>query len=226
MYTSLVGILVLLVFTVLIHRGLYPSLSASRRRSAWEITEIAVLVVCLLAVPFIEFDLLWFSGWLGAYLALGILAPVLLELVARRRSLTEIGFRWPVNRKVMYIVTVLLVIYLVARLARPGFFQNFEWRHFVSNSIVFALIEETLFRGMLQTRLESLLGSLRAWILSGLFFGFYHYYVHYLGPGKTPTLEQTLALAFVTALGLLLGVIYAKTRSLLPSFLVHAVNNL
>jgi len=38
--------------------------------------------------------------------------------------------------------------------------------------------------------------------------------------------EKALSLLFITSLGLLLGVIYGNTKSLLPTFLIHAVNNL
>ncbi len=79
---------------------------------------------------------------------------------------------------------------------------------------------------MIQTRLSPLLGVARAWVVSGLFFGFYHYYVHFLVHGKAPNLENALALFFTAALGLLLGVLFKKARSLMPTFLIHAVNNL
>jgi membrane protease YdiL (CAAX protease family) len=37
--------------------------------------------------------------------------------------------------------------------------------------------------------------------------------------------EDILSLAFLTAFGMMLGVIFAKTRSLFPPFLVHAIHN-
>jgi len=39
-------------------------------------------------------------------------------------------------------------------------------------------------------------------------------------------LSILFALASLTVLGMLLGVVFAKTRSLLPSFLIHALHNL
>ena len=92
--------------------------------------------------------------------------------------------------------------------------------------LIFPLAEEILFRGLLQTRLEALLGSVWAWIGSGLLFGGYHYYTNYLLAGRLLTATDVQSLAYLTVFGMLLGVIAAKTRSLLPSFLVHAVNNL
>lgn len=152
--------------------------------------------------------------------------PILFEWILQRRSFSAIGFRMPENRRILVIVAVIVGIYLVARLAQPGFFLEFDWRRFWSNSVIFAPIEEAIFRGMIQTRLSALLDVVRAWIVSGLFFGFYHYYIHYLVKGKTPSVEEAPALVFTAVLGLLLGVVFAKTRSLLPSFLIPAVNNL
>ena len=103
---------------------------------------------------------------------------------------------------------------------------TFNWQSFLSYAVVFPFVEEVIFRGMIQTRLEAALGSVRAWILSGLFFGFHHYYVHYLVINKPLAVSDVLELVFLTIFGMLLGVIYAKTRGLLPSYLIHAINNL
>ena len=103
---------------------------------------------------------------------------------------------------------------------------TFNWQSFLSYAVVFPFVEEVIFRGMIQTRLEAALGSVRAWILSGLFFGLHHYYAHYLMIGKPLAVSDVLELIFLTAFGMLLGVIYAKTRSLLPSYLIHTINNL
>lgn len=226
MLTSIVGTLVFSAFTVLIHRGSYPMDTGLSQKPTRDVIETGLLVVILLSVPFFRVSLFWFPDWLGVYFLTGITLPILFEWILRRRSLVAIGFRWPENRRVLAIVAVLLAIYLVSRLTQPDFFDGFEWRRFWSNSVTFALIEETLFRGMIQTRLYSLIGVARAWMASGLFFGFYHYYIHYLVRGITPNLENALALLFIVALGLLLGVLFAKTKSLLPCFLIHAVNNL
>ena len=103
---------------------------------------------------------------------------------------------------------------------------QFELRDFISITIIFPFLEEVFFRGLIQTRLESALGAVRSWIVSGLLFGFFHFYLLYLVPGRAPDITEVLGLVYLTALGMLLGVVFAKTRSLLPSFIIHAVNNL
>jgi len=144
MITSIVGSLILLIFTLLVHRGPYPIQAAEAQRPGRDAVESALLAVCLLAVPFIELDLLWFSGWLGGYFVVGLVTPILFEWILRRRSFSGIGFRMPENRRVLVIVAIIMGIYLASRLAQPGFFFEFDWRRFWSNSVIFALIEETI----------------------------------------------------------------------------------
>ncbi|GAB4506410.1 MAG: hypothetical protein Kow00123_05480 [Anaerolineales bacterium] len=229
MGTSIALIAIHTVFIVLLHRGRYPAALTRAARPSREYLEVALVVFGLLIVPFVRFRFLWWSGWLSAYLVFLVLLPPVMEWMVRRRPLAAIGFRLPQNRRAMILVAVVLGLYLVARLAWPqvqGRGYTFDLRAFVSNSIVFAFLEEATFRGVIQTRLESAMGATRAWAASGLIFGFYHYYVHYLVPGKPVAPSDALALLSLAVLGMLLGVVFAKTRSLLPSFLIHAVHNL
>lgn len=217
------------MFIVLIHRGRYSAALAPTRRPVREYVEVAFVVLALLIVPFIKFNMLWFSGWLSAYLVFLVLAPLVMEWLVRRRSLAVIGFRMPQNGRGLTLVAVVSGLYLVARLAWPlaqGRAYQFDLQSFISNSILFAFLEEAMFRGVIQTRLESALGAVRSWVLSGLFFGFYHLYVHYLVRGQAVAVVDMLSLASLAVLGMLLGVVFAKTRSLLPSFVIHALHNL
>jgi membrane protease YdiL (CAAX protease family) len=229
MITSIVSTLVFLVFILLIHRGEYPARPNSTVKPLQELVEIGILAGCLLLVPFSNFSLFWYSDWLSAYLVFGILAPVIMEFVVRKRSLAFIGFRMPSNRRVLSFVAAIIGLYILSKLVYPlatGAESIFTWKRFISNSIIFAFLEEIIFRGLIQTRLEAILGTTWSWILSGLFFGFYHYYHDYLITGKIVTTENIFQLIYLSLFGILLGVIFAKTRSLLPSYLVHAMNNL
>jgi len=190
---------------------------------------VAVIVAGLLVVPHIRFDLLGYSGWLSAYLVFGLVVPPVMEWIVRRRSLSVIGFRAPINPRMLIIVAIIMGLYVVARVAQPlvggeGF--ALAWPGFFSTVILFPFLEETLFRGLIQTRLESALGAVQSWIWTGLLFACYHGYVHYLVPGRALAAADALGLIYLATFGMLLGVIFAKTRSLLPPFLIHAVNNL
>jgi membrane protease YdiL (CAAX protease family) len=152
-----------------------------------------------------------------------------MELIVSRRPMTVIGFRTPKNIRALSIVALIIVLYVVAGVLKPlvmSISYDFRWQHIVSNCVIYPYVEETLFRGVIQTRLESAVGITRSWVLSGLLFGFYHYYHYYLVLGKIPDMMHIVALIAVSVFGMLFGVIFARTRSLLPSFLLHGVNNL
>jgi membrane protease YdiL (CAAX protease family) len=228
MAMDIIRIAICILFTIWIHQGKYSPPLAPSRKPSREFTEVAVLVGGLLIVPFFKFDLLWYSGWLSPYLLFGLIVPFVMEFLVCKRKLSLIGFRWPSNRRVLAIVAGLFALYLTSRLVEPivtGERYHLELRGLLSNGILFPFLEEILFRGLIQTRLESALGAVRSWIATGIFFGFYHCYVNYLIAGRALTFEDVLELVYLAAFGMLLGVIFSKTRSLLPSFIIHAVNN-
>jgi len=229
MVTSILSTVVLLVFILLIHRGGYSPPPCSSEKPNREYIEAGILVGCLLIVPLIKFNLFWYSGWLSAYLVFGVFSPLIMELVVRKRKLSVIGFRMPTNKKVLFLIAGILGLYMISKVVVPlfvGAAYTFNWRGFISNAIIFAFLEEVLFRGLIQTRLESALGAVGSWVLTGSFFGFYHYYVHYLVPGQALIIANLFELVFLTAFGMMLGAVFAKTRSLIPSYLIHAINNL
>ena len=84
----------------------------------------------------------------------------------------------------------------------------------VLSAVVLApLVEELLFRGLIQPSLARKLGSQwKAIFLTGLFFGIIH----------VPLYQTMPALVFF---GIVLGYAYAKTRSLTLVILIHAVFN-
>jgi sodium transport system permease protein len=73
-----------------------------------------------------------------------------------------------------------------------------------------AICEEALFRGVMLRALLPV-GTVPALLLSSLAFGFFHFSFYKLLP--------------TTTLGLLLGLLAVRSRSLVPSMLAHALNN-
>ena len=80
------------------------------------------------------------------------------------------------------------------------------------------LVEETLFRGFLQSFIRKHLGSKQAIFITSILFAFFHY---------SP--EQKLAnftiIASLFVFSLFLGLVYEKRRSLFASMFLHAVFN-
>jgi membrane protease YdiL (CAAX protease family) len=221
-------IVLLFLVVALVARGPNPGRSPTRR--PWrELGELATLIAAMLAVPLVRFRLGWYSGWVSPYFVLCLLAPLVLELLLRRRPLSAVGLREPQGRRVTAMAAVLAAFYLLARVTaamRRGGPLQVSAYGLISATLVFPFLEEMLFRGLIQTRLEALAGPRWAWMASGLLFGFYYLYVHYLTQGRVPTPEEALGLAYLTALGWLLGAMRAKTGSLWPGWWVHAANNL
>lgn len=225
----LLGILCCAWFVLWMHQGPYPRPHINPGPSRREWIEVLLIIGALLLVPHLRWNILWYTNWLGPYLTLALWAPYLLETIARHRDLTLMGLAWPLNPRKLSAVGTIIALFMASKIIDPlhisagphGDLQR-SW----SAVLVFPLAEEILFRGLLQTRLEALLGSVWAWIGSGLLFGGYHYYTNYLLAGRLPTATDLQSLAYLTIFGMLLGVIAAKTRSLLPSFVVHALNNL
>ncbi|MHB1318712.1 MAG: CPBP family intramembrane glutamic endopeptidase [Anaerolineae bacterium] len=225
----LLGIACCALFVLWIHRGPYPRAHICPAPSRRELLEVLLIIAGLLTVPYLRMSLLWYDNWLGPYLMLGIWAPFVCEMLLRGRDLTLMGVARPMNGLTLRVVGTVLALYLVSKVVDPlhvsaGPYAELSWSW--SAILVFPLVEEILFRGLLQTRLEALLGSVRAWLGSGVLFGGYHYYVNFFVTGRVPHADDLLSLAYLVVFGMLLGVIAAKTRSLLPSFLVHALNNL
>ena len=224
-----VGILCCGWFILWMHRGAYPRPHIRPGASRRELVEALAIVAALLLLPHLRLSMLWYTDWLGPYLMLGLWAPYLMEILLRGRSLTLIGVAKPLNLPKLQVVGYICGLFLLSKIVDPlsvaaGPYGVITWSW--STILVFPLVEEVLFRGLLQTRLEALMGTARAWLCSGALFGAYHYYVNHLIPGRPPTPEQILSLVYLAAFGMLLGAMAAKTRSLLPSFLVHALNNL
>jgi membrane protease YdiL (CAAX protease family) len=78
-------------------------------------------------------------------------------------------------------------------------------------SIAPAIAEELVFRGVLARGLEQRVGTLGAIVISAAVFGAYHFF--------PPQIVSTFAL------GLVLAFITLRSRSIVPSLIVHALNN-
>jgi membrane protease YdiL (CAAX protease family) len=85
---------------------------------------------------------------------------------------------------------------------------------FVATSIIVAIKEEFLYRGVLQNVLETKGRPLRAVILSNIIFMLYHY-------GAQPFTIGNLTEIFTA--GCILGFIYASSGSLMLVIVLHAI---
>lgn len=156
-------------------------------------------------------------------LATTLVIPLLLQILVRRRPLRELGIAPIANWRAALVLLVWIGIYVIAALLyrpRAGLPMNVRPEQIWSIGLgLFG--EELLFRGFIQTRLESAHGLPAAWILSSVFFGLIH--VAMVFPSG---LAGLLAPLPTFAIGLLFGAVFAKTRSLFLVWPVHTLYDL
>ena len=218
----------LLIF--LFHRGEYPPLPASARGPGKQCVESGMILSVILAVRLLKAlypTVFTWTRYTFTYLLTGLSLLYVVKTL-NGVDVKHIGFRLPTNRRVLTLFTGFLVLLLVGGIARNLLFNTplpYLNRYFISGVVIGPFVEETVFRGLVQTRLEAAFGATRSWAVSGFLFGFYHLWAHYLVAGQALTFPGSIQLITITLFGMLLGVLFAKTRSLLPPFLLHAVNN-
>jgi len=158
----------------------------------------------------------------------GFCLLLIMEIALRRRSLSVVGFRWPTNKKVLWIFAIALALFFAFGALVHVLFE-IEWHYlnqnFWSGVVLGPLVEEIVFRGLIQTRLETALGNTKSWILSSILFSLYHIIAWFIISGKVVSAYTITQLVGVSLAGMFMGISRAKTKSLLPPFLLHAVNN-
>lgn len=229
MVVRVIGILICAGFVLWVHRGEYPIPILPPRRRGRELGEALFVLLGLLLVPRLDLPVWWFPRWLGPWILFGVGGLVALALMDRRRPWVRAGFQWPRNRSSLGAVGGILGLMALSKIVDPlqmaaGYYR--AARGSLMAVVLVPMVEEILFRGLLQTRLEAVWKPYSAWVITGMAFAAYHFYVNHLLPAQPVTWEAALALLYLGVFGMLLGVIFAKTRSLLPPFVVHAMNNL
>lgn len=86
-------------------------------------------------------------------------------------------------------------------------------------------LEEFLFRGVIQSKLERALGQNKGWFYAGIVFGLIHIPTNFFGPlweaGDASIIAGLLLLVGQIMNGWWYGIAYTKTRSLIPCIIMH-----
>lgn len=225
-----------LVIFFILHRwiGKYPTplpLSKDRKREILETIALWVFSVVVatmfllsrtpdeLAAPSNE---LWGLMSLVASVPY-IVVPLLFVLLVKKWTAKDLGFSMPSARSVtIFAIAVYAFLGII-----PIFIPDME--PIPVSDLLFALyvtafVEEFFFRAIIQGKLERALGQNKAWFYSGILFGLAHLTTNIfvrgldIGPGVFMLVGQIIA-------GWIFGIIYMKTRSLLPSFVAHYVTD-
>jgi membrane protease YdiL (CAAX protease family) len=161
------------------------------------------------------------SVWVLTLVSVGL--PVTAQLI-RKRPLSELGIALNLNWRVLLTMVVWIGILVVATVA----FRMSQRLYLVAHpdliaSVGFGLLgEELLYRGFLQTRLETLVGTARGWIPASLLFGLTHVAMVFV---KGPAVA-VYAMVQTAVLGALWGIAFAKNRTLLVVWPAHALYDL
>jgi len=227
-------VLPLVIFFIL-HRwiGKYPTplpLSKDRRREILETIALwvfSVVVATMFLLSRTPDELAAPSNELWGLMSLvasvpNIVVPLLFVLLVKKWTAKDLGFSMPSARAV--------TIFAIAVFAFFGIIPIFLGQEPlpVSNLLfslyVTAFVEEFFFRAIIQGKLERALGQNKAWFYSGILFGLAHVVTNSfvrgldIGPGAFMLIGQIIV-------GWIFGIIYMKTRSLLPSFVAHYVTD-
>ena len=225
------GIFLLLHFVI----GKYPTplpRSGDRKREIWGVIVLwailsIALTIAVLVIPQDELIEPTFGVVAITNLALipfWVLIPLFVVLRMNHWTIKDLGFLMPRSRSVtIFSISVMALIGALA-FYEPGFKPLPVWLVLMSLYQP-AFTEEFFFRGIIQSKLERALGQNKAWFFSGILFGLMHASVNFFGQqwfryGENLT-SALILLGIQTIFGWIFGIMYMKSRSLLPSFIAH-----
>jgi membrane protease YdiL (CAAX protease family) len=212
------GIIAAIAFTLVLY-GL-----ASTGKMEEGVTEV-VEGICLLLLYVLLISMLpWFyikQEYLFPAVYLILIALCIWYIKDADLSLKEVGGRLP-HKKIHLLSLPVGVLtgaieYLILKPPPPLPYPTLGYmlRTVATMTLFVGLGEELLFRGILLTRLEKTLSPRLALIMSSLIFTILHF-----------TWRIPLELVFVFIVGLILGYIFQRTKSLFPPIVIHAINNI
>jgi membrane protease YdiL (CAAX protease family) len=206
--------------------------SENRRREIWEALALwAALVIAItiavVIIPQSQFIKPTFSVVVLTNLALSpfwILIPLIVVFRMNKWTVKDLGFRRPKSRLVLIFSIGVMALIGIPVLFEPDFKPLPLWILLMSLYQP-AFTEEFFFRGVIQNKLERALGQNKAWLYSGILFGLMHASVNFFGQqwyrhGENIT-NALILLGVQILFGWIFGIIYMKSRSLLPGYIAH-----
>jgi len=155
------------------------------------------------------------------------LMPFIVELAVRKGSIRNLGFQKTDFRKSLPLTFGLILFWLLAFLLIP---QGLGKAPLPAGFLVFVasyffhpgLVEELCFRGFLQTRLERLFSVKKALVVQAAIFGLYHLPQVFSGSPGWLVLGGSFYPFIAFVFGIVMGIVYIKTRNLFVGIGVHA----
>lgn len=154
--------------------------------------------------------------------------PLLIEMVLNKRGWSDLGMSLPVSRApAIASIGFGILSGFFGFLLEPSY--PHPWDYLALGLLTPAFTEEWVYRGGVQQKLERAIGQHRSWIIGGLLYGLIHIPTDFFGTlwiTSGGSLYIALAL-FVNqcAYGWLWGILFIKTRSLIPTIICHYLAN-
>jgi membrane protease YdiL (CAAX protease family) len=225
-----------IVVTMHLWIGSYPEPYPETLDPRREVIEIALLWLVAMAVFAIFMRALSAEDFqrpltpplmLGNFLYMVVpflILPLTYVVYVQKWTARDLGFRLPRSWPMVAFALTLFSLVGVSPLFE-GRSEPLPWSLIGFAVYQPAFIEEFFFRVILQGKLERVLGPHKAWFYSGILFGLFHVPVDFFGPqfyahGSDYVNALFLLLSQIIA-GWIFGIIYAKTRSVLPGMAAH-----
>ncbi len=152
-----------------------------------------------------------------------IVVPLFFVLLVKKWTAKDLGFSMPSGRSVAIFAIAVFAFLGIIPIFLPDM-KPIPVSDLLFSLYVTAFVEEFFFRAIIQGKIERAVGQNKAWFYSGILFGLAHLTTNIfvrgldIGPGVFMLVGQIIA-------GWIFGIIYMKTRSLLPSFVAHYVTD-
>ena len=153
-----------------------------------------------------------------------IIIIFIILLVIEKGKMNSFGFCLPKNWRAL--IPPFIFLFSISLL-------NISWAHEVRVRVlvggtILVITEEIVFRGFLQSELESLFGIKYTWILAGILFGLWHIPTDFWGfqfLHQKNYLYSFGQLSMQTCGGLWACAVFKKTRSIYPFIVLHWMGN-
>jgi membrane protease YdiL (CAAX protease family) len=176
------------------------------------------------------YSLVLMTSWVVVYTIPGLVIPLLFVLFVNRWNAREdLGLTTKIHQSRVWVyVIVFQVILIFAELSIRGFPAELAPVFFLVISLYATVfIEEFLYRGVIQSKLERALGQNKGWFYGGIVFGLAHIPANFFAPmwstGTVDVIAALLMLGVQIVNGWWFGITYTKTRSLIPGIIIHYI---
>ncbi len=154
-----------------------------------------------------------------------VLVPLAYVVYVQKWTLADLGFGKPRSWPMILFAVILFGVLA----ALSGIEEPLPWSLLGFAVYQPAFTEEFFFRVILQGKLERAIGQKWAWFYGGILFGLIHLPLDFFGPQFYAHGENFMA-SFITLLGQItagwiFGIIYSKTRSILPGMFAHYITD-